>query len=102
MYWYRFELSEGEIRTGGLASMEKRFEEHVMHSEACASACLLRKWQPYSTEAVFYVYAASPLADEDLSCLFSAEACDPPSMSSVRFWSGDVGLNESLARAASF
>lgn len=100
MYWYRFELTEGQIRKGGLASMERQFEEHVVRGDACKSACLLRKWQPYNAEAVFYIYAEAPLADEDLTCLFSAEPCDPPSLASVRFWSGDVGLSEAFERSA--
>jgi hypothetical protein len=99
MYWYRFELTEGQIREGGLASMARQFEEHVVGAKARKSVCLLRKWQPYNAEAVFYIYAAAPLADEALSCLFSAQPCDPPSVPSVRFWSGDVDLNESLTRS---
>jgi hypothetical protein len=98
MYWYRFEVTEGQIREGGLRRMERQFEEHVVRPNAWKSVCLLRKWQPYDTEAVFYIYAASPLGDEARSCLFSARLCDPPSMSSIRFWSGDVSLNESLTR----
>lgn len=97
MYWYRFELTEGQIRKGALAGMEREFERHVIRPKAWKSACLMRKWQPYDTDAVFYIYAAVPLADEALSRLFSAHPCDPPSMSSIRFWSGDVSLNESLA-----
>jgi hypothetical protein len=101
MYWYRFELTEGQIRKGGLAGMERRFEEQVARPGICKPACLLRKWQPYNTEAVFYIYAATPLGEDALSCFFSAEPCDPPSMASVRFWSGDVGLSEALERSAS-
>lgn len=101
MYWYRFGLTEGQIREGGLASMEREFEKRVVRPRAWMSTCLLRKWQPYDTEAVFYIYATAPLADEALCCLFSAQPCDPPSISSIRFWSGDVNLNESLTRRAS-
>ncbi len=100
MYWYRFELTEGQIREGGLRRMERHFEEYVVRPIRSKSACLLREWQPYETSAVFYVYAASPLSDEALSRLFSARLCDPPSIFSIRFWSGDVNLNDSLRQSA--
>jgi hypothetical protein len=101
MYWYRFELTGDQIGEGGLGRMERQFEEHVVRRRAWKSVCLLRQWQPYEAGAVFYLCAATPVNDEALSRLFSARQCDPPSVTSIRFWSGDVDLNESLSKAAS-
>jgi predicted carbohydrate-binding protein with CBM5 and CBM33 domain len=99
MYWYRFELTADQIEKGGLVRMEKQFEERVVPRSELGSVCLLREWQPYDDGAVFYICAATPVGDEALSRLFFARLCEPPSMSSIRFWSGDVSLNESLKTA---
>ena len=96
MYWYRFALTENQIGAGGLRELEKGFEEHVFRPKAWKSACVLREWEPYDPEAVFYICAESPLGEEVLMRLFSARPCVAPSLRSVRFWYGDVRLNEAL------
>jgi len=96
MYWYRFALTESQIGAGGLRELEKGFEEHVFRPKAQKSACVLREWEPYDPEAVFYICAESPLGEEVLIRLFSARPCVAPSLRSVRFWYGDVKLNEAL------
>jgi len=97
MYWYRFALTENQIGAGGLLELERGFEECVFRPQAWKSACLLREWEPYEPQAIFYICAESPLGQEALSRLFAARPCDAPSPASVRFWYGDVRLNETLA-----
>jgi hypothetical protein len=84
MYWYKFELSEEQVRKGEWERAQKEFTDYFLVTSAWKEGVYLFSQTIWpETKVTFFICSKSELHGKILSRLLSAVPCDPPDISSL-------------------